>query len=396
MEQISTPYSYYRGGTSKAAIVLRKDLPTTEDSELDAWILAVYGSPDRRQIDGIGGADILTSKFAVVGPSSRADADVDYSFFQVDIQNPRVMRNANCGNISAAIGPFAVDSGIVPAVEPVTHVRIHATNFGQIIHAAVPVRGGKAQVIGTQQIDGVPGQGAPISLDFRETVGGLTGKVLPTGNVVDRIQVAGLGPLEVTIVEVANLVCYVRAKDLGLTATEDPTELAANTALMAQCEQIRLAAIVAAGLAPNVRAAAESGLNTPLIALVGPPLDWRDYANGKARPALECDITARLVVRKNVHKTYPGTAGACLGVAAALPGAIPHQMTGARKPNVNDLRIGHPCGVLSVSTRVAVTANGQPLIQEASLIRTARRIADGHVYVPIDKLPWLAGRKDGI
>ncbi|CAG2154291.1 PrpF domain-containing protein [Cupriavidus numazuensis] len=389
MDQISTPYSYYRGGTSKAAIVLRKDLPTTNDAELKAWILAAYGSPDRRQIDGIGGADILTSKFAVVGPSSRPDADVDYTFFQVGIDSSKVLTDLNCGNISASIGPFAVDAGLVPAVEPVTHVRIHATNFGNIIHASVPVRDGRAQVIGTQHIDGVPGYGAPIALDFRETVGGKTGKLLPTGSAFDRIDVPGIGQMDVSIVDLANLVCYVKAEDVGLAASDNVADLIGDTELMDRIEGIRLASIVALGMAPDKDSAARQGLATPWVSVVGAPANWPDFASGETHLASECDISARLFSRRNMHKAYPGTGSACLAVAAEIAGSIPHQMASRNRSAGDPLRIGHPCGVLTVRAKIGPKVAGQPTVEEASLIRTARRIADGNLYVPVDKLPWL-------
>ncbi len=388
MEQINTPYAYYRGGTSKAAIVLQKDVPTEDPRHLDEWILALYGSPDRRQIDGIGGADILTSKFAVVGPSTRSDADVDYSFYQVDINRPRVLREINCGNISAAIGPFAIDAGLVKGQEPFTDVRIHATNYGRLIHARVGVLDGKARVAGTTSIDGVPGTGAPIELDFRDMAGCVTGKLLPTGNVTDVLDVPEVGHVEVSIVDLANLVCYVDAGSIGLQGTEDPVALAANEAMMEKCDRIRRSAAVAAGLVADLEAARD--IPIPWISIVSRAQPWLDYVTSKPHEAADCDITARLFSRRNIHKAYPGTGSACLGAACEIRGSIPNRLSGRRAGTQAPIRIGHPCGVLPVLAQVRESADGGFDVKQASMIRTARRIADGTVYVPTHRLSWLA------
>lgn len=388
MEQLATPYAYYRGGTSKAAIVQRGHLPATDDAGLEAWILAIYGSPDRRQIDGIGGADILTSKFAVVGPATHPQADIDYTFFQVGIKEAGVARDLNCGNICAAIGPYAVDEGLVPVTEPVTKVRIHATNFGKVIHAQVPVRDGRARVSGNEHIDGVPGSGAPIVLDFRESAGGLTGRLLPTGNVVDRVMVQGEGVVEMSFVDLANLVCHVSAESLGLRGDEDPGAMMADAALMARCERIRLAAAVHLGIISDLTCAPPA---TPWLSIVSSPRTWRNFATGQQHEADDCDLGARLYVAGDVHKAYPGTGSACLGAAAKMPGSIPWQLARAASRSQGFLRIGHPCGVLTVCAMVRALGAEGFKVEEASFTRTARRLADGSVYAAVDRLPWLRG-----
>ncbi|HEY9662895.1 MAG TPA: PrpF domain-containing protein, partial [Allocoleopsis sp.] len=193
MEQLGIPATLMRGGTSKALFVQAKDLPTTELEQLDKWIRAVFGSPDRRQIDGVGGGDLLTSKLAIIAPSTRPDADIDYTFAQVGVDVPTIVRNLNCGNISAAVAPFVIDAGLVLATDPLTKVRIHNTNTGTIIYSEVPTRNGKACTQGELSISGVPGTGAEIRLDFRNTVGSGTGVLLPTGNVRDTLNVDGIG-----------------------------------------------------------------------------------------------------------------------------------------------------------------------------------------------------------
>ncbi|MDQ0027605.1 2-methylaconitate cis-trans-isomerase PrpF [Variovorax paradoxus] len=392
MEQFATAYAYYRGGTSKAAIVKRSDLPPMRsDLDLDAWVLAVMGSPDRRQIDGLGGADPLTSKFAIVGPPTRPGADVDYTFLQVIPERATVTQDINCGNISAAIGPFAIDEGLVASRGPITSVRIHATNMGQIIHADVEVgEDGKARVLGSQRIDGVPGTGAPVRLDFRELAGGATGRLLPTGRVRDRLIVDGK-EIEVSIVDLANLVCYVRAADLGLAGTEDPLAMQANYELMQLCERVRLEAALLAGVAKDMESATRQPPSTPWLALVSAPRPWRDHATGEQHEAHECDIGARLYARGgNVHKAYPGTGSACLGVASMLEGSVAYDLVSADAHASGTIRIGHPCGVLDVAAAIENQAGADPLVRRAAFVRTARRIADGRVYTAVDRLPWLS------
>lgn len=392
MEQFSTPYAYYRGGTSKAAIVKRSDLPPVRsESDLDAWVLAVMGSPDRRQIDGLGGADPLTSKFAIVGPATRPDADVDYTFLQVVPERATVIRDINCGNISSAIGPFAIDEGLVAPRAPVTSIRIHATNLGQIIHAEIEVADdGKARVMGSQRIDGVPGTGAPVRLDFRELMGGATGRLLPTGRVRDRLVVDGR-QFEVSIVDLANLVCYVRAEDLGLAGNEDPLELQANREVMELSERVRVAAALHIGVASDIAFATRNPPSTPWLALVSKPQAWRDHATGEEHAASSCDIGARLYARGgNVHKAYPGTGSACLGIAAILEGSVAYHLVRPEAHATGTIRIGHPCGVLDVAAAIEARAGVDPIVRRAAFVRTARRIADGRVYTAAERLPWLS------
>jgi len=392
MEQVSTPYAYYRGGTSKAVIIKRSDLPPVRsESDLDAWVLAVMGSPDRRQIDGFGGADPLTSKFAIVGPASRPDADVDYTFLQVIPERASVIHDINCGNISSAIGPFAIEEGLVAARAPVTSVRIHATNLGQIIHAEVQIGDdGRPRVLGSQRIDGVPGTGAPVRLDFRDLVGGRTGRLLPTGHVRDRLVVSGR-ELEVSVVDLANLVCYVRAEDVGLTGNEDPLALESNRDVMALCERIRIAAALQVGTATDMESATRNPPATPWLALVSRPGAWRDHATGEEHDANECDIGARLYARGGkVHKAYPGTGSACLGVASTLEGSVAYDLVRPDARTSGTIRIGHPCGVLDVAAAVEAGDGAGPVVRQAAFVRTARRIADGRVYTAVDRLPWLS------
>ncbi len=387
-ELLGVPAAYWRGGTSKALIVQRRDLPGWDAATLDAWILAAFGSPDRRQIDGIGGADALTSKFAIVGPPTRPDADVDYAFFQVGVDRGAVHRDINCGNISAAIGPYAVDQGLIAAADGEVALRIHATNFGRIIHARFVVRDGRPLVAGGEAIDGVPGTGARIALDFRDTAGGRTGNLLPTGRVRDHLEAQGGGgkPLDMSVVDLANLVCFVRAEEFGLDGTEDPLRIEADATLMRRLETVRLNFAVRLGLRPSLDAARADLPGTPWLALIAPPRDWIDHATGQWRAAASADVNVRLVSRARVHKAFPGSGSACLGIAAMLPGSVFDAVLPPSARDCGRIRIGHPCGTLAVAARID-TSDGTIRVREASLLRTARKIMQGEIFVAHDRLP---------
>ena len=237
-EVIPVKCSIVRGGTSKGIFIMENELP--RDPELrDKYILEIFGSPDVRQIDGLGGADVLTSKLAIIGPSSREDADVDYTFGQVSFVEPKIDYKSNCGNISAGVAPFAINNGIVKAVEPYTTVRIHQVNTDTIINAKVEVRDGKAAVDGDFHIDGVPTLGSTIELDFSDSVGGITGKLLPTDNVVDTIVTDDGKSYEVSVVDAGIPTVFIEAKSLDMSGIETPQQIEGNAALMTKIEEIR-------------------------------------------------------------------------------------------------------------------------------------------------------------
>jgi len=368
-----------RGGTSRGLYVMRNELP--QDPALrDRVILAMYGSPDIRQIDGIGGADSLTSKLAIIGPPSREDADVDYTFGQVSITAPLVDYAGNCGNISSGVGPFAIDEGLVEAVEPTTRVRIHQTNTQRIIVAEVPVSQGKAAVVGRYSIDGVPGTGAEIGLDFSDTAGGVTGRFLPTGNVRDTLEVEELGQVEVSIVDAGNPVVFVRASRFGLQGIESPTEIDADAKLLNSIERVRGNAAQLMGMVEDWRDAADSSPYVPFIALVGPSREYVSFSTQQMVSKNRVDFVSRLLFMLRMHKAYPITGTVCTGAAARIPGTIVHEVADVL-PEGDLIRIGHPSGVVGVKTEVELSGSG-PILRKALVGRTARRIMEGYVFVP--------------
>lgn len=377
-DMFRVPCVIMRGGTSKGIFLKENDLPKDQTLR-DSIILAIFGSPDVRQIDGLAGADPLTSKLAIVGPSTRPDADIDYTFGQVSINNALVDYNGNCGNISSAVGPFAIDESMVLAQEPVTTVRIHNTNTGKILVAEVQVKDGKARVTGPCKIDGVPGTSAPILMDFAATAGSSTGKLLPTGNVVDVIETSQ-GPIEASIVDVSNPCIFVRATDVKMKGTETPAEINGNPALLSLLEELRAKCCVMIGKADTVENATKLSPAFPMIAFVSPAQDYVDFTTGNIIKKDQIDFVSRMMFMQVLHKTYPGTGTACTGAAAKIKGTIVNQMI-PHIDSISTIRIGHPAGVLPV---VAQVENGA--VTKAAFERTARRIMEGYVYVEKAKI----------
>ncbi len=372
------PCVIMRGGTSKGIYIKSNHLPEEREAR-DRVIMAIYGSPDVRQIDGLGGADPLSSKLAIIGPSSHPEADVDYTFAQVGIDKPVVDYSGNCGNISSGVGPFAIDEGFVKAVQPMTRVRIHNTNTGKILEAEVEVRDGRARVSGDCRIAGVPGTGSRIMLNFAGTAGSVTGKLLPTDNVIDTISIAS-GEIEVSIVDCANPMVFVRASDMGIKGTESPREINGNTDLLQRLEEIRARVAVLIGMAETSQEATEKSPAFPMIAMVSRAAAYEDFTTGRTISAADVSLVSRLMFMQVLHKTYAGTGTVCTGVAARIVGTIVNEMI--EEPNsVETVRIGHPAGVISLEARVR---DGR--VERAAFARTARRIMDGYVWVGEDRI----------
>lgn len=380
-----TPYqvAILRGGTSKGIYIKENELPK-EQEQRDRIIRGIFGTPDTREIDGLGGADVLTSKLAIIGPSTREDADVDYTFAQVSFDTELVDYGGNCGNISAGVGPFAINEGMVAATEPITRVRIHQVNTNCILVADVPVKDGKACVTGECKIDGVPGTGAKIMLDFSDTAGSSTGKILPTGNPTDMVQVEGYGDFQVSIVDAGNVLVFIEAASLGLTGTESCAEIEADKALTDKIEAIRATCTVKIGMAATVQEATEKSSYVPFFAIVSKPADYRVAIDGHTVKAHEVDIVSRLSFMLHMHKTYPGTGTVCTGAAARIPGTLVHRQLSPEARGANTLRIGHPGGVIKVDAQPK-NAQGTEFSRLA-YERTARHIMEGTCYVRNDRI----------
>jgi len=379
MEQIKTPVVIMRAGTSKGVFIKEENLPK-DQKERDELILKIFGSPDIRQIDGLGGADPLTSKLAIIGPPTREDADVDYTFGQVSYTEPLIDYSGNCGNISAGVGPFAIDEGLVKVEEPYTTVRVHNTNTGKILVERVEVVNGKAKVKGDYSIAGVPGTGSEITIDFSDTAGSATGKLLPTDNAIDKIEVTGYGEIEASLVDAANPVVFVRAKDLNLTGIETPAQINANKEMLATLEEIRGKAAVMMGLVSDWKNAVKEAPAFPMIAFISPAQDYVDFTKGKEIKESDVDFVSRLMFMQVMHKTYAGTATICTGAAARIEGTIVNEAMKAKGRGENSvLRIGHPAGVITVDA-AAKFEDGVWKLEKAAISRTARRIMDGYCY----------------
>lgn len=373
----------HRGGTSKGIFIKENELPKNQE-ERDKVIRKIFGTPDKREIDGLGGADVLTSKLAIIGPSTVPDADVDYTFAQVSYDTDLVDYGGNCGNISAAVGPFAIDEGIVPAVEPITRVRIHQVNTNCILLADVPVKDGKACVSGDCKIDGVPGTGARIMLDFSDTAGSTTGNVLPTGNAVDIVDVEGYGEFEVSIVDAGNVVVFIEAKSLGLKGTESCAEIEENQALMDKIEAIRSTCTVKIGMAKTRQEATEKSAYVPFFSIVSKPADYVCAIDGHSVHKEDVDIVARLSFMLHMHKTYPGTGTVATGAAARIPDTLVYRQLSNDAKQRLELRIGHPGGVIEIEAKSKGEHPEKDGFERLAYQRTARRIMEGTCYVKND------------
>ena len=366
------PCVYMRGGTSKAVFFHEKDLP--EDKSLwDDIFLKVMGTPDVKQIDGMGGTVSSTSKIAIVAPSNKPGVDVEYTFRQVDIVIPRVDGSANCGNISSAVGPFAIDEGLVPAVEPITVVRVLNTNTNKIIEEHVRVEDGHAMVHGNEVIQGVPGTGSRIDMYFEDPAGSKTGKLFPTGQKKEVFDVPEYGPAEVTVLDCSNPMVFIKASDLGIKGSE-LTELNQNKDVMEHIERIRGMAAVKCGFVEKWEDARTKSTSAPKVSIVSAPQDYINM-DGNEVKADTMDLCCRAISVGALHKAYPMTVAVGTGAAARIPGTIVNEIV-KPAPDQDIIRLGHASGV----TEVDVKMGGEKVIK-GGVTRTARRIMDGWVYV---------------
>lgn len=368
-----------RGGTSNALVFHRRDLPES-DSDWPQVMLGAMGSPDPngRQLNGMGGGVSSLSKVCVVGPPSRSDADIDYTFLQIGVRDDTLDTSGNCGNMSSAMGPFALDEGLlaVPTGDQAV-VRIHNTNTKKIIRACFPVQDGKACVAGDFVLDGVAGSGAPIRLEFLDPGGAGTGHLLPTGRALDRLDVPGLGSVELTMVDAANPCVFVAAQSLGLTGAELPDAIEADTICLKRLEAIRRAASVAMGIAAT-EADADAIPSIPKVAMIARPQVANTLSNRKLT-ADDFDIGVRMISIGLPHMAVPLTGGICLAVAVRMPGSLPNRFARA---TTGAIRVGQPSGVLQVDADVALGDDGTIVAKYGAVYRTARRMFQGQVLIP--------------
>lgn len=358
-DQIAIPCLFMRGGTSRGPYFLASDLPS-DVAARDRVLLAAMGSPDARQIDGLGGATTLTSKVAIVSKSAQPGCDVDYLFAQVDIAKALVDTAPSCGNILAGVGPFAIERGLVAAQDGQTRVMIYNVNTQSKIEAIVETPGGQVAYAGEARIDGVPGTAAPILLNFMDVTGSLCGVMLPTGKVRDVID-----GVDVTCIDVAMPMILMRASDFGLTGTEGKEAFEGSPERMARIEAIRRQAGAMMGLGDV------SGKVVPKVGIMSAPRDGGT-------------ITSRYLTPHALHAAHAVTGAVCVASACALPGSIAHELAKADAANPRTVWIEHPAGQIDV----ALTTLGEGADMEivAGTLRTARLIMRGEVMIPATAL----------
>lgn len=386
--QIKVPATYIRGGTSKGVFFRLQDLPGAAQHSgpaRDALLLRVLGSPDPygKQIDGMGGATSSTSKAVIVSASSQPGHDVDYLFGQVSIGQPVVDWSGNCGNLSAAVGPFAIAGGLVAKERipdnGICTVRIWQANIGKTIVAHVPITHGQVQETGDFELDGVTFPAAEVQLEFLDPADGGEegGALFPTGNVVDTLDVPGVGRLPATLINAGIPTIFLNARDLGYTGTERQDAINGDAAALARFEAIRAWGAVKMGLIAQVADAA-TRQHTPKIAFVAPPADYV-ASSGKAVQAGEVDLLVRALSMGQLHHAMMGTAAVAIGTAAAIPGTLVNLAAGGGTRNA--VRFGHPSGTLRVGAEARL-ANGQWTATKALMGRSARVLMEGWVRVP--------------
>lgn len=370
---------FMRGGTSKGCMFLESDLPARE--EWDDIFVQVMGSPDPKQIDGMGGCVSSNNKIVVVRKSTLPGVDVEYLVGQSIVGKAQIDYKSNCGNMTAAAAPYAVEMGLVENLtEPVTTVHMFNLNTNKYIDVTVPVKNGQFDNEGDCAIAGVDGTAGELKVNFLDPAGAKTGKLFPTGKAKEMLTIPD-GEIEATILDVSNPIVLVRAEDLGLTGTELPAQVDAERAVSARLEAIRGAACVKMGFARNLADATENSPAVPKVGFVSASQDYTDIS-GKQVSGENMDICARVISVFKCHKACPLTAASAISVAAAVPGTVVHEL--ARQTEPGRVRIGHPSGVM---TMFPYLDNGAKPLDEirvsgVAVQRTARRIMDGTVYIP--------------
>jgi 2-methylaconitate isomerase len=382
MTQLRIPAVYMRGGTSKGVFFHADALPDNP-IERDRILLRVIGSPDPygKQIDGMGGATSSTSKVVLLSKSTRADCDVDYLFGAVSIESPVIDWSGNCGNLTSAVGPFAISEGMVASIDNgIKQVRIWQANIGKRIISHVPMRNGEVVEEGDFELDGVTFPAAEIKLEFLDP-GGTDedegGTMFPTGNVIDTLDIPDVGKIQTTLINAGNPTIFVEAKVLGLDGNELQDAVNSNEQLLKLCEAIRAHGAVAMGLVATIEEATLKRPHTPKLAFVSSPQDYV-ASSGKHVGKKDIDLNARIMSMGKLHHAMTGTGAVAIAVAAAIPGTIVQRTVGERR---DEIRFGHPSGSLSVGAS-AVSENDEWIVVKAVMSRSARRLMEGYVRVP--------------
>lgn len=379
MKKMKLPVKIIRGGTSKGVYILEQDLPENRN-EWDPILLSLMGSPDKKQIDGLGGSQSVTSKVAIVKKSDVPGADVDYTFAQVSVDKPIVSYKGNCGNISSGVGPFAIETGLVKAGEGTTSVRIFNTNTGKLIIEDVMTKNGEVEYDGDFSIAGVPGTASPIRLKFVDPAGTLGRGLLPTGHAADILSVPDFGEVEVSIIDAANPLVFVRAEDLGLSGKELPDELNADAGKLELLEKVRGLAAVRLGLIDDYRKSAWETPGIPKMTFVSAPAAYVT-ADGKEIKKEEIDLLSRMMSMQKAHPSYAMTGAMCTAAAAVVPGSVVRKVL-ADHVDTQFIRIGHAGGILECGVDYK-EAGPIPVIEDTFGFRTANLLMDGVASVKI-------------
>ena len=380
MKQLRIPAVYMRGGTSKGVFFLKDDLPA-DPAQREKLLLRVIGSPDRygKHTDGMGGATSSTSKIVVLSKSARSGCDIDYLFGQVAIDKPLIDWTGNCGNLSTAVGPFAISTGLVEAPSDGTAVvKIWQANIQKRIVAHVPMQAGEVQELGGFELDGVAFPAAEVKLEFLEPAEG--GALFPTGRPLDTLEVPGVGEVEATLIDAGNPTIFVDAARLGLKGTELQGDINGDKKLLALAEAVRAQGAVAMGLAKTAAEASEKRQHTPKLSFVARPAPYA-ASDGRKVAAGDIDLLARIFSMGVLHHAMTGTGAVAIAAAAAVPGTVVSRI--AAIGNDGRVRFGHPSGVLAVGAEASEDA-GAWTIQKVMMSRSARRLMEGWVRVPVD------------
>lgn len=374
--QSSVPCVVFRGGTSRGLFFLEKDLPPA-GKERDALLLRTMGSGSPNQIDGLGGAQAVTSKVAIIKASTREDADVDYTFAQVSVDKPLVSYSGNCGNISSAVGPFAIESGLVKASQGTTIVRVFNTNTQKVMVETVQTPDAQVTYEGDYSIAGVSGCAAPIKIKVLDPAGSVFKSLLPTNNPIDTIDVPDFGKIDVSVVDAANPFIFIRAKDIGFNGKELPKDINSSPERLRLLENIRGSVAKLLGLVDSIEEAAIKCSNVPKLAIISEPVSYTTIS-GETIDASQIDVTSRMMAMQKSHPSYAMTGAMCTAVAAVIPGSIVNLLK-SKNAQDTDLKIGHPSGVIESSVDYK-NENGVTHISSVEGYRTARLLFKGVAY----------------